>query len=85
MAGTASEPSEQKDTILSAAADKNGAPGDKLEDTAVVVKDDEVPEIHWAFWAGGTAFEPRVAHPLFAAADKGGAVRLRIRPLPPFE
>jgi hypothetical protein len=51
LAGTASEPSEQKDTPLSAAADKNGAPGDKLEDTAVVVKDDEVPEIHWVLWS----------------------------------
>ncbi len=25
--------------------------GDQLKDTTLVVKDDDVPEIHWAFWS----------------------------------
>jgi hypothetical protein len=25
--------------------------GDKLQDTTVVVKDEDVPEIHWVFWS----------------------------------
>jgi hypothetical protein len=24
--------------------------GDKLQDNSVLVKDDDVPEIHWVFW-----------------------------------
>jgi hypothetical protein len=25
--------------------------GEQLKDTRVVVKDEDVPEIHWAFWS----------------------------------